>query len=464
MSIRAPEFPPHLQWFNTRAPLRLAEQQGKMVLLDFWTYCCINCLHILPDLAYLEQKYPDRLTVIGIHSPKFPHERVGQHVQQAIQRYHIHHPVANDPSFILWQHYQIRAWPSIVLINPEGHLVGTLSGEGQRAQLDHLIAEHLQQAERKGLLKPRITPCEIIPEPELPLKFPGKLTATADHLYISDSGHHRILETNWQGQVSRIFGTGQAGFQDGDHPQFNNPQGLIQVDHQLYIADTNNHAIRSLDLTSGQVQTIAGTGHQGANPRLTSLNSPWDLAYQAGMLYIAMAGQHQIWSLNLLTQTIGVYAGSGREDILDGTPSFAAFAQPSGLSLGNGLLYVADSETSAVRRINLRTGITHTLVGQGLFEFGDIDGQGSSARLQHPLGLAWDEQRQGLWLADTYNNKIKFINKDLQVNSHNLTTPLDEPSGLSLFQNLLWIANTNAHQIISYHLEQPECKLVEITF
>jgi len=471
--IHAPELPVTLEWFNTSHPLRITEQRGKVVLLDFWTYCCINCIHILPDLAYLEQKYPTNLTVIGIHSPKFPNECVGQQVQKAINRYHIHHPVAHDPQLTVWQTYNIRAWPSIVLIDPQGYVIGIFSGEGRRQQLEKIITEQLQQAETQGVLVHDPMPVKLSPEPEALIQFPGKIHATAEHLYISDSGHHRILETDWHGKIQRYFGNSQAGLHDGDaqSAQFNDPQGLIEINHQLYVADTKNHAIRYIDLTSGQVDTIAGTGQQGryigeyfTHSSQVPLNSPWDLAHHDGLLYIAIAGQHQIWILNLALQTIYVFTGSGREDIIDGDSHQAAFAQPSGLSIGQDSLYVADSETSAIRAIHLQEATTHTLIGSGLFTFGDQDGIGTQARLQHPLAVAWDWQRQGIWIADTYNNKIKYLDiKTPQVQTQPIDCDLNEPGGLSLYENTLWIANTNAHQIIRYDIQTQHCSVLELT-
>lgn len=472
--IHAPELPDNLEWFNTAAPLRLADHRGKVVLLDFWTYCCINCMHILPDLAYLEQKYPDGLTVIGLHSPKFPNERVGKQLQKAINRYNIRHPVANDPQFTVWQSYGIRAWPSIVFIDPAGYVVGILSGEGRREQLDTLIAEYLATAEQEGLRVRRQVPLQLLPEPTGVLKFPGKVHATAERLYISDSGHHRVLVSDWAGTIQHIYGSGEPGLKDGfyEKAQFNDPQGLVAVGDTLYVADTLNHAVRSINLTSGHVTTVAGTGEQGRytgnhfeKPLQAPLNSPWDLAHHRGVLYIAMAGQHQIWSMDLATQVIGVYAGSGREDIIDGTARYSAFAQPSGLTLDdNERLYVADSETSAIRSIRLAHVAVSTLVGRGLFEFGDRDGVGKQARLQHVLGVAWDGRRQGLWIADTYNSKLKWLDiRDDRVTYKPLACQLDEPGGLSLSGHTLWIANTNAHQILRYDIEQHQCTPLKLS-
>jgi len=471
--IRAIELPSTLEWFNTPEPINIADQRGKVVLLDFWTYCCINCLHVLPDLAYLEQKFPDSLTVIGLHSPKFPNERVAKQLQKAINRYDIRHPVAHDSAFTVWKSYGIRAWPSIILIDPEGYVIGVLNGEGRRTQLNNLIAQHLEDATRKGRRVHSPMAIALQPEPKLPLKFPGKIHASADHLYVSDTGHHRVLEMDWTGKILRRLGSGIPGMSDGvgENAQFYSPQGLVKVGRKLYVADTQNHALRCIDLPSEQVDTIAGSGEHGRyvgtffkNPLQVALNSPWDLTVHNGILYIAMAGQHQIWSMDLTSQTIGVLAGSGREDIIDGTPKVSAFAQPSGITLGKGVLYIADSETSAVRCIDLQDAKTTTLVGRGLFVFGDQDGLGTQARLQHVLGVAWDERHQGIWVADTYNSKIKWINATYnQVVHHEIGYPLDEPGGISLYKDTLWIANTNAHQILRYDISKNECSPIKIT-
>jgi len=460
--IRAIELPSTLEWFNTPQPINIADQRGKVVLLDFWTYCYINCLHVLPDLAYLEQKYPDSLTVIGLHSPKFPNELVAKQLIKAINRYDIRHPVAHDPEFTVWKSYGIRNWPSIILIDPEGYVIGVYSGEGRRTQLYNLIAQHLEESARKGKRVRSPMPVALVPEPKLPLNFPGKIHASADHFYVSDTGHHRVLEIDFTGKIQRRLGSGIPGLSDGvgENAQFNSPQGLVKAGRKLYVADTQNHALRCIDLPSEQVDTIAGTGELGRyvgtffkNPLQVALNSPWDLTLHNGILYIAMAGQ---------PQTIGVLAGSGREDIIDGEPRVSAFAQPSGITIGKGVLYVADSETSAVRCIDLQDATTSTLVGSGLFVFGDQDGLGTQARLQHVLGVAWDERHQGIWVADTYNSKIKWINAN-QVVHHEIGYPLDEPCGISLYKDTLWIANTNAHQILRYDISKNECTPIKIT-
>src|SRR5262249_26467021 len=207
----------------------------------------------------------------------------------------------------------------------------------------------------------------------------------------------RIVITDLQGQRVAIAGSGLPGRHDGAFrdASFNDPQGMAVAGDRLYVADRKNHLIRLLDLVRGTVKTIAGTGNQGhgrpgAGPALeTPLNSPWDLCLVDRALFIAMAGNHQIWKLDLDVNTIGPFAGSGREDIADGAPVEACFAQPSGLATDGKNVYVADSEASAIRAITLvGEPRVRTIVGKGLFEFGDTDGRGEQVRLQHPLGVA----------------------------------------------------------------------------
>jgi thiol-disulfide isomerase/thioredoxin len=433
--IRAPELPENLDWFNTDDPLTLASQRGKVVLLDFWTYCCINCMHVLPDLHYLQNKYPDSLTVIGMHSPKFENERVAEQLQKAINRHHIRHPVANDTKFQMWRAYGIKAWPSIIFIDPEGYVVGILRGEGRRKQLDELIRKHLDVAEERGVLASSRLPQAVRPEPDTMLSFPGKVLATRNNLYIADSGRNRILETYHDGKVRRIFGSGTPGMLDGKETaaMFNNPQGMTLVGDFLYVADTDNHSIRRIHLKSGDVMTLAGDGKQGRyvadsfrEPLDAQLNSPWDLTYYESNLYIAMAG-------------------------------------PSGITALDNTLYIADAETSAIRVIRTDQGTVSTLVGKGLFDFGDRDGVGREARLQHPLGITVDPERNALWVADTFNSKIKRIDLQTnQVSKFKFGVQLDEPGGLSLFRDKLFIANTNAHQIVMLDLSSRMAEVVNI--
>lgn len=471
--IRAHEFSTDLEWFNVDKPLTLADLRGKMVILNFWTYSCINCIHALPDLAWLEKEYPDTLAIIGVHSPKFKNEHAPKRLQKAINRYSITYPVVNDDKFEMWQAYAIKAWPSLVLIDPEGYVISIFRGEGRRQSLDELIQKHLAEAGKKALLKPSLLPVKIKPEVSQILHFPGKVIADPNQLYIADSGHHRILETSHDGKIKRVFGNGKAGMLDGaeTRAKFNNPQGMTLLGDFLYIADTGNHAIRRIHLISGEVMTVAGNGKQGryvaerfTDPHEAELNSPWDLSIFEKNLYIAMAGQHQIWRMNLNHLAIERYAGVGRKDINDGAAlQEATFAQPSGLAVLGKTLYVVDAETSAIRSIDLAVDEVNTIVGTGLFDFGDRDGIGARARLQHPLGIAADQGSNALWIADTYNSKIKRID----INTNELTKfpinfPLDEPGGISLYRHKLFIANTNAHQIVILDLQSNFAGVVSV--
>ena len=475
--IRAPELPDSLQWFNTAdGPIQLADLRGKVVLLHFWTYCCVNCMHVLPELAVLERRYSENLVVIGVHTPKFPNERVDENVQKAINRHYIRHPVAHDPSFSVWQQYTIKSWPSIIYIDPEGYIVGMLRGEGKGKQLDKMIQQSIADAEKKNILVTSKFPTRLKPEPTLELKFPGKVHIGPEHLFISDSGNNRILECMPNGRILHVYGSGAPGLVDGigNETSFENPQGLVQADNFLFVADMDNHVIRKIDLISGEVTTVIGMGKIGKvktfstydDPLQVPLNSPCALEYDNGMLYIAMSGSHQIWRMDLNKDNIQVLAGTGVEEIQDGNGQTAMFAQPSGLSMGEDIeknLFLVDAETSSVRSIRLRDNHVTTIVGKGLFDFGIIDGKKEVALLQHPLDIAFDPTRKVLWIADSYNHKLRHIKINTGVLSTvRLSGQLHEPAGLSLRDDTLYIADTNAHRICKVDLNNGQMQEIEV--
>jgi thiol-disulfide isomerase/thioredoxin/sugar lactone lactonase YvrE len=481
--IRAPELPQHYAWLNTDRPLSLKDLKGRVVLLDFWTYCCINCLHILPDLKYLEQKYRDCLTVIGVHSAKFDNEKETENIRQAILRYDIEHPVLVDSGFQVWQQYAVRAWPTLMVIDPEGYVIGSVSGEGKRDLLDELIGKLVQEHRNKGTVNFQELSLKLEKQQHpltSRLAFPGKVLADAESnlLFIADSGHHRLVVTSLSGDLKHVIGTGEAGLRDGrfDEAQFFAPQGMAYDRPQqiLYVADTENHAIRRIDLKQQTVETIAGTGqqsrviqpHNGQALEL-ALNSPWDVVKVDHFLFIAMAGPHQIWALDLKDGLIGTYAGTGAEACVDGSLDEATFAQPSGLATDGEELFVADSEGSTIRAVGLgENAKVRSICGSGdLFGFGDVDGQGKAVRLQHCLGVAYAGNHQ-LWIADTYNHKIKRVDTGSGicqtilgdgisglVDGRGQSTRFAEPSGLSLAEGFLYIADTNNHAIRRVNLE-----------
>ena len=410
--VNAPESPLDAQWLNTSRPITIQELRGRIVLLDFWTYCCINCMHIIPHLRRLERAFPEELAVIGVHSAKFDQERATDNIRQAVMRYGVSHPVINDAQMRVWREYGVRAWPTLMFIDPLGKVIGRLEGELTYEHSLEIIGRMVAEFKKDGTLRPAPMETTLEAPPTSLLSFLGKVLADAasQRLFIADSGHHRLLIADLQGRVSQTIGSGEQGLADGtlDGAQFNAPQGMDLVDDILYVADTENHAIRRVDLTQGIVETVAGTGRQGAGrtgggaATDVDLRSPWDLVHVNGQLYIAMAGNHQLWALDLAAETVAPWAGSGREDIADGPLESAALAQPSGMVHEQGVIYFADSETSSVRSVEVSPGgKVKTLVGRGLFEFGDVDGKGDKARLQHPLGV---EARDGVvYVADTYN-------------------------------------------------------------
>ncbi len=472
----APDFPDGFTWFNTDRPLHLNEElKGQVVILDFWTYCCINCMHVLPDLEYLEEKYAaDPVVIIGVHSNKYRNEAVPGNVRAALWRYGITHPVVLDDDHLIWGMYGVNAWPTLVVIDATGHVLGALPGEGHREELDRLIAGLLEIGRQQHLLA--AAPLPKHPEQKHPsttgLSFPGKVLVdpAGARLFIADSGHHRVIMTDWDGEVKGFFGSGVMGFRDGayEDARFHNPQGMALFGGALYIADTGNHAIRRIDLASFHVDTVAGNGmigydrHGGHRGREQVMNSPWDLAYLDGALYIAMAGLHQIWSYDPVTNVSEVCVGTGRENITDNPARKAALAQPSGLAAGKDKLYFADSETSAIRVYDLKSSLVRTLVGKGLFTFGDEDGPREQALLQHPLGVA--AAGDVLYVADSYNHKIRRIEvKSGEVSTvvgsgeagrlHGEQLALFEPGGLSVAGHDLFIADTNNDRIIHYRLD-----------
>lgn len=481
--VRAPEITGGRGWLNTDKPLSIAALKGKIVLLDFWTYGCINCIHIIPDLEKLEAKYPNQLVVIGVHSAKFQNEKETENIRRIILRYEIEHPVYNDSEYAVWQSYGIRAWPTQVLIDPAGYIVGGVSGEGNYEVIDEAVAKLIDDFRKKGELNEE--PLKLVLERakvgDLPLAFPGKILADAarDRLFIADSNHHRIVVTKLDGTVVETVGTGDAGATDGafDKATFYRPQGLAVAGDNLYIADTENHLIRRVDLKSRTVETIAGTGQQTRQyfktgpARSVALSSPWDLQLVDRVLYIAMAGPHQIWQMDLEKNEVSTFAGSGSEARLDGPLLESGFAQPSGLATNGKTLYVADSESNIIRAIDISGGKVETLVGGDLFEFGDEDGSGDDVRLQHPLGLVTLGDK--ILIADTYNHKIKKLDpkKETVTTLFGTGKPgqMDgpapsfyEPGGLTIANDRLYVADTNNHAIRVVDLKTKQTSTLRI--
>ena len=426
-------------------------------------------MHIFPQLRKLEEKYQEELVVVGVHSAKFTSEKDTANIEKAIRRLELEHPVVNDKDFRVWSQYSARAWPTLYVVDPEGNILGRHEGEITFDAFDRVIRDMITEFEVRGTLdRTPIPGLSAHKEEGGTLSFPSKIIADekGSRLFVSDSNHNRVLSISMDGKILDVIGGGDVGLEDGDYAdaKFHHPHGLTLSGDSLYVADTENHAIRRIDLRERRVETIAGTGEQArtfhdGGVGSVALNSPWDLTCLDGMLYIAMAGFHQLWVMHLESGYVGPFAGSGREGIKDGSLRNAMLAQPTGIDTDGDTIYFADSETSAVRTATRgESGKVNTLVGTGLFDFGDKDGVGDRALLQHVQGVCWHEGM--LYVTDTYNNKIKRIEPLTQAvvsftglgdtgfeDGPARAALFYEPEGLAIANGKMYIADTNNHAI-----------------
>ncbi len=488
----APEFPEGCEWPNTKKPLSIAGLSGNIIILDFWTYCCINCMHMISVLSKIEDKYrKDPVIIIGVHSAKFENENNPKNISEAIARYGIGHPVVVDRKMQIWNRFGVSAWPTLVIIGPTGRIEYKTAGEMNFEQLDQLISGILQDARKSGSLSRQRADISVKQqERKGTLSYPGKISFSekGSEFALSDSNHNRILVINAKsGKILHTIGSGKRGLTDGafGEASFFRPQGVLWHKDTIYVADTENHAIRRISLSDKRVETIAGDGsagqygrHGSSYPALsTQLNSPWDLATDGKRLFIAMAGLHQIWEYSIRDALISPFAGSGSENISDGSLDSAEFAQPSGLWLDGDNLYVADSEVSGIRSISLREEFVSTIIGKGLFVFGDRTGSLSDTLLQHPIGISG--KGGTLYIADTYNGSIKAVDINKKSTYSIIsgkgkesvcrvddpacdTLGLFEPNDVKIFGNKLYIADTDNHLVRYFDLKDRLLKTLEI--
>jgi hypothetical protein len=451
-------------------------------------------MHVLPQLRKLEEKYADVLTVIGVHSAKFNAEKSSDNVREAVRRYGIGHPVVNDANFEIFKSYAARAWPTLMFIDPTGKVIGRHEGEFPVDALDEVLAGMIEEHEASGLFKRGPFALQLETNADTELSFPGKISADGERgrLVISDSNHHRLVVTDLEGNVETVIGNGDSPLASGDskgvyeslgfgHPLFDNPQGTVIDGDKLYVADAGTHTIVRVDLEAGTAETIAGTGeqslyrHKGGEALKVPINSPYDLSLNDGILYIAMAGFHQLWKMDLEEQTVAPFAGDGGEDIVDDLKDAARLAQPYGIDVSNNAVFFVDSETSSVRVAAIaEEGRVVTLVGTGLFDFGDKDAVGKEALLQHPQGLA--VHNDTIYVADSYNSKIKSIaigslqvrtvagsGKQGDVDGNSSIAQFSEPAGLAVAGNKMFIADTNNHKIKVFEFDTGEVTTLDLT-
>lgn len=475
-------------WLNTERPLQAEDLKGRLILIDFWTFCCINCIHVIPKLQELEAKYHDQLTVIGIHSAKFANEKDSSNIRNAILRYGIEHPVINDADFNLWQHFSVRAWPTLLLISPDGTIYRSYAGEGDIDEISRDIDKLISTYDDKINKSPLPLALEKNKAEPTYLSFPGKLIYVSQYdgapaLFIADSSHNRIIGTRLDGQTFVVIGSGAQGRTDGtfESASFSKPQGLLYKDNLLYVADTENHLLRRVDLKNKIVETIGGTGERGMIlssrdrvAKTTAMASPWDLAFypDEDHIAIAMAGTHQLWSYSIPGKTVSVLAGNGRESIDDGGFPYNSLSQPSGLSSYGDKLYFVDSETSSLRVLDHNAEIK-TLIGTGLFDFGLRDGDANSALMQHSLGLATDDK--GAYITDSYNHAIRFYDfatkklstligtgKAGNAQGSFKDTLMNEPNAIVKAGSSFFVADTNNSQILMLDMNSRQAKKFDI--
>ena len=465
--VRAPELVGR-GWLNTDGPLSLADLRGRFTLLDFWTFCCVNCLHVLDELREVEEKFDGELVVIGVHSPKFVHEADPDALVAAVERYDVRHPVLDDPDLVTWQAYTARAWPTLVLIDPEGYVVAQYAGEGHAHAIDALVEQLREEHLAKGTLQPGDSPY-VPPTPQAgDLRFPAKVVRLPGQGFlVADAGHHQVVELAADGEtVVRRIGSGDRGLADGSpgRATFSEPNGLCllpddvaaEVGYAVVVADTVNHALRGIDLETGAVRTVAGDGQQHfATPgsrdtaapgssTTQSLSSPWDVAWWQGLVWVAMAGIHQLWTFDPRTGSVEVAAGTTNEGLVDGPVAEAWFAQTSGFAPAGDRLWIADSETSSLRYVE--DGHVGTAVGKGLFDFGFQDGPADAALLQHPLGVTALPDGS-VAVADTYNGAVRRYDP-VTGEVSTIATGLAEPSGATVDGEHLVVVESAAHRLV----------------
>ena len=466
-SLSAPEFKEGLDWINTGGrAVHLAELRGRVVLLDFWTYGCINCRHVQPRLRELERRFPDTLTVIGVHAGKFAHERVAENLAAACDRQNVVHAVVNDRQYRIWRAYDVSAWPTVALITPDGELIGLQPGEFPLEPMAQAIDAAIADAEKHGSLVRGSDPVTV-PQPraEGTLRFPGRVLVAGERLVIADTGHGRVLDCRLARGADSGNGAPVAQVM-AEHAGFEEPQGLAVLGGNLYVCDRAGQAVwrigaeevRECALGTGELAERSSVGGFGPN---VEVRSPWGIAAHEDALVIGMAGSHQLWRLDPDTLAARPWAGTGGEELTDGALAGALLAQPTGVAEFGTRVAFADCESSAIRIADEAVGV-RTVVGKGLFVFGDKDGIGNEVQLQHAEDLAVHEG--ALAVADTYNDRLKHIDPGTRESRPWLgeageAGALREPAGVSSDGQTLAVADTGNHRIV---LVEPDGSLSEV--
>jgi DNA-binding beta-propeller fold protein YncE len=447
-----PGFPSTLQWLNATTPSTVA-RRGWLTAVAFVNLGSSWSVQALLELQALRARFPHRLRAFAIHVPRFEYERNARRVMKRANRHGITLPLALDEDWVAWQHFGVRAWPTVVLVDEAGHVQARMEGNAFFVDLEKRLQDHADAVDESDTSVPR-----HVREPDMPLRFPVGLAVTSQYLYVADSGHHRILECNHAGRILRTFGSGDAGHFDGDssHAAFHSPHGLSLLREMLYVADTGNHAVRRINLRTGDIDTLVGNGRRGTpkegpvgDPRGMSLDSPRAVAATNEQLHIALAGDNRIWSYDFARGAMIPRAGNGKLDVKDGPGNTASFAQPVALAAVQQTVYVCDAAGSAIRSLATRDNLVQTLLGQGPFAFGHVDGPRNIAQLQDPQAIALDPDAPLLWIADAGNDRLRSLRLGGgDLTTHMLPQPLHGPSGLAVGAGAVWIADTDAHSVL----------------
>ncbi len=459
LAIHAPDFDPTLTWLGAETPISLRALRGHVVVLDFFTSCCVNCMHVAPVLHRLEDRFAgEPVVVLGVHTGKFDHEQEPEVVRAAMERMGIRHPVLVDEGMRTWHAFGVRSWPTLVVVRPDGTLAAVAPGEPDEAALGALVKGELERARSRGLLarEPHAYLRESVTSTQ-GLRFPTKLASSARGLLaVSDTGHGRVLVWGPSGALVAAIGP-RAGEFHGIEADLEEPQGLAFVgEDELFVCDARKHTVVRVDLAARTATIVAGTGAMGLAPVAfeasaateTALRSPWDLAATEDALYVALSGSHQIGVVDRSRGMIRALAGTGAESRVDGSGREATFSQTNGLVRVGEHLYAADSESSSLRAVHADTGETATLVYGSLFAWGDHDGAFLEAQLQHPMGLASDG-RGTLAVCDTYNGAVKLASLETQE-IRTLSRGLSEVTGAAFVgtEGTLVVAEANRHRLV----------------
>ena len=481
----------NVEWLNSARNIEVGDLENRIILLDFWTYACINCIHNFPEIKKLEAEFGDRLTVIGVHSGKFSNEKETVSIKKAILKYDISHLVVNDANFKIWNNFSVSSWPTMILLDPRGRIIKKYQGEITKKDIHNDIKNLIKKYEYELSSNKLPIVLEKNKVADYVLKFPAKIKFARDFSYnnipktnaliISNTGKNNIIITTLNGETLIEIGSGNIGFADGNfnNATFNSPHGLLFKDNILYVADTGNHALRKIDFKTGKVTTIAGTGKRGDILSDTkkvadiSLASPWDLEFfpDKNNIIIANAGTHQLLKYNILAQTISPFAGNGSEDLTDGKYPNNSLAQPSGLSAASEKLYFVDSESSSLR-VAEKDGEVKTLLGKSLFDFGHKNGNSKEALMQHPVGLTADDR--AIYIADTHNHTIrKYDLKTKEISDYSggtrgdeignkKTVQYNEPEAIISVLDKFYIADTNNNRIIEIGANNGNARLLDV--